>query len=81
MNHAEKRLAGTAVRLRQLHTAAVYDIMDAMGLPNQCLDLCIKPLDRSMRICGARRRRRHRGVRKVWRALGPGEPSGYSRGG
>ena len=52
MNHAEKRLADTAVRLRQLHTAAVYDIMDAMGLPNQCLDLRIKPLDRGMRIAG-----------------------------
>ena len=52
MNHAEKRLADTAVRLKQLHTAAVYDIMDAMGLPNQCLDLGIKPLERTMRIAG-----------------------------
>ena len=52
MNHAEKRLADTAVRLKQLYTAAVYDIMDAMGLPNQCLDLGIKPLDRGMRIAG-----------------------------
>lgn len=52
MNHAEKRLADTAVRLKQLYTAAVYDIMDAMGLPNQCLDLAIKPLDRGMRIAG-----------------------------
>ncbi len=52
MNYAEKRLADTAVRLKQLHTAAVFDIMDAMGLPNQCLDLGIKPLDRSMRIAG-----------------------------
>ena len=52
MNHAEKRLADTAVRLRSLHTAAVYDIMDAMGLPNQCLDLGVKPLDRTMRIAG-----------------------------
>ncbi len=52
MNHAEKRLADTAVRLKQLNTAAVYDIMDAMGLPNQCLDLGIKPLDRGMRIAG-----------------------------
>lgn len=52
MNHAEKRLADTAVRLKQLRTAAVYDIMDAMGLPNQCLDLGIKPLDRGMRIAG-----------------------------
>ena len=52
MNHAEKRLADTAVRLKKLYTAAVYDIMDEMGLPNQCLDLGIKPLDRRMRIAG-----------------------------
>lgn len=52
MNHAERRLADTAVRLKRLYTAAVYDIMDEMGLPNQCLDLAIKPLDRSMRVAG-----------------------------
>jgi 4-hydroxy-4-methyl-2-oxoglutarate aldolase len=52
MNFAEKRLADTATRLKQVHTAAVYDIMDEMGLPNQCLDLGIKPVDRSMRIAG-----------------------------
>lgn len=52
MNHAERRLADTAVRLKRLYTAAVYDIMDEMGLPNQCLDLSIKPLDRSMRVAG-----------------------------
>jgi regulator of RNase E activity RraA len=52
MNHAERRLADTAVRLKRLYTAAVYDIMDEMGLPNQCLDLGIKPLERSMRIAG-----------------------------
>ena len=52
MNFAEKRLADTATRLKQLYAAAVYDIMDEMGLPNQCLDLGIKPLDRQMRIAG-----------------------------
>lgn len=52
MNHAEKRLADTAERLKRLYTAAVYDIMDEMGLPDQCLDLGIKPLDRGMRIAG-----------------------------
>lgn len=52
MNHAERRLADTAVRLKRLYTAAVYDIMDEMGLPNQCLDLGIKPLERTMRIAG-----------------------------
>lgn len=52
MNHAEKRLADTAVRLKRLYTAAVYDIMDEMGLPHQCLDLGIKPLERGMRLAG-----------------------------
>ena len=52
MNFAEKRLADTATRLKQLYAAAVYDIMEEMGLPNQCLDLGIKPLDRQMRIAG-----------------------------
>lgn len=52
MNHAEKRVADTATRLKKLYTAAVYDIMDEMGLPNQCLDLGIKPIERTMRIAG-----------------------------
>ena len=52
MDHAEKRPEDTARRLKRLYTAAVYDIMEEMGLPNQCLDLGIKPLDRSMRIAG-----------------------------
>lgn len=45
-------IARNAERFKKLYTAAVYDIMDEMGLPNQCLDLGIKPLDRSMRIAG-----------------------------
>jgi regulator of RNase E activity RraA len=52
MNHAEIKLAGTAERLKRLHTSAAYDVMDEMGLPGQCLDLGIKPLDRGMRIAG-----------------------------
>jgi regulator of RNase E activity RraA len=52
MNHAEAKLAQTAERLKRLHTAAVHDVMDEMGLPNQCLDLGIKPLERRMRIAG-----------------------------
>jgi regulator of RNase E activity RraA len=52
MNHAERRLADTAQRLKRLYTAAVFDIMDEMGLPNQCLDLGIKPLERNMRVAG-----------------------------
>ena len=42
----------TAGRLRELYTAVVYDVMDEMGLPHQCLDLAIAPLDRSMRVAG-----------------------------
>ncbi len=45
-------IADKAARFKKLYTAAVYDIMDEMGLPNQCLDLGIKPLDRSMRVAG-----------------------------
>ncbi|MBL8837644.1 MAG: dimethylmenaquinone methyltransferase [Alphaproteobacteria bacterium] len=46
------QIATVASRLKKLYTAAVYDILDEMGLPNQCLDLAIKPLDRTMRIAG-----------------------------
>ncbi|WP_232667136.1 RraA family protein [Pseudonocardia sp. TRM90224] len=42
----------TAKRLKALYTAVVYDVMDEMGLPNQCLDLAIAPLDRSMQVAG-----------------------------
>lgn len=47
-----EEIARTASRLKKLYTAAVYDIMDEMGLPHQCLDLAIKPIDRGMRIAG-----------------------------
>lgn len=46
------KIADTAARLKRLYTAAVYDIMDEMGLRHQCLDLAIKPIERSMRIAG-----------------------------
>jgi 4-hydroxy-4-methyl-2-oxoglutarate aldolase len=45
-------IAETAARFRRLYTAAVYDVMDEMELPNQCLDLGIKPLDAGMQIAG-----------------------------
>ncbi|MEJ3653060.1 dimethylmenaquinone methyltransferase [Actinomycetes bacterium KLBMP 9759] len=41
-----------AKRLKALYTAVVYDIMDEMGLPHQCLDLAIAPLDRTMQVAG-----------------------------
>jgi regulator of RNase E activity RraA len=44
--------ATTAKRLKALYTAVVYDIMDEMGLPHQCLDLGIAPLDRDMQVAG-----------------------------
>jgi len=52
MNNAEQALADRASRLKTLYTAAVYDIMDEMGLPNQCLDIGIKPLEHGMRLAG-----------------------------
>lgn len=45
-------IAATAARFRALYTAAVYDILDELGLPNQCMDLGIRPLERGMRIAG-----------------------------
>ncbi len=45
-------IADKAARFKKLYTAAVYDILDEMGLPNQCIDLGIRALDRSMRIAG-----------------------------
>lgn len=52
MDKQAREIAGRAERFKKLYTAAVYDIMDEMGLPNQCLDLGIRALDRSMRIAG-----------------------------
>jgi 4-hydroxy-4-methyl-2-oxoglutarate aldolase len=45
-------MSDIAKRLKALYTAVVYDIMDEMGLPHQCLDLAIAPLDRSMQVAG-----------------------------
>ena len=52
MNHAETRLADMAERLKLLYTPAVHDILDELGLPNQCLELGIKPLEPSMKLAG-----------------------------
>jgi 4-hydroxy-4-methyl-2-oxoglutarate aldolase len=52
METGAARIANTAARLKRLYTAAVYDIMDEMGLRHQCLDLAIKPIERAMRIAG-----------------------------
>jgi len=45
-------IAQTAKRLRALYSAVVFDVMDEMGLPHQCLDLAIAPLDRAMQVAG-----------------------------
>ncbi len=45
-------VAQTAKRLKALYSAVVYDIMDEMALPHQCLDLGIAPLDRAMQVAG-----------------------------
>ncbi len=52
MERDAAKIADTAARLKRLYTAAAYDIMDEMGLRHQCLDIAIKPLDRTMRIAG-----------------------------
>lgn len=52
MDEHAREIAGKAERFKKLYTAAVYDIMDEMGLPNQCMDLGIRALDRSMRVAG-----------------------------
>ena len=35
MDTDDRRIAEFATRLKSLYTAAVYDIMDEMGLPNR----------------------------------------------
>jgi regulator of RNase E activity RraA len=52
VSDADVDVAQTAKRLEALYTAVVYDVMDEMGLPHQCLDLAIAPLDRSMQVAG-----------------------------
>ncbi len=42
-----------ATRFERLYTASVYDVMDEMGLPNQCMALDIKPLDPDWVVAGA----------------------------
>jgi regulator of RNase E activity RraA len=46
------RIAEIATRLKRLYSACVYDVMDEMGLPNQCLDLGIKSYDITAQIAG-----------------------------
>jgi regulator of RNase E activity RraA len=52
MDQPGERIAATAGRLKRLYTAAVYDILDELGIEGQCLDLAIKPIERTMRVAG-----------------------------
>jgi 4-hydroxy-4-methyl-2-oxoglutarate aldolase len=49
---AQRAHQGRQERFMALYTAAVYDTLDEMGLPNQCLDLSIKPLAHDMKLAG-----------------------------
>lgn len=42
----------TQKRLLKSYSADVYDVLDKMGYPNQCLDLGIKPLREDMKVAG-----------------------------
>jgi 4-hydroxy-4-methyl-2-oxoglutarate aldolase len=48
----EAKLEELIARYRRLHTAVAYDVLDAMGLPNQALHHAIKPLAPGMRVAG-----------------------------
>lgn len=39
-------------RFSVINSASLYDVLDSMGYPNQCLDLGIKPFRKDMRIAG-----------------------------
>ena len=67
MNVEASRIVATAARLKRLYTAAVYDILDELGIEGQCLDLAIKPIDRA--------RRREGSLRQVRQALTESRPT------
>lgn len=48
----EARLEKLIERYRAIPTAVAYDVLDAMGLPNQALHQAIKPLAPGMRVAG-----------------------------
>jgi regulator of RNase E activity RraA len=41
-----------AERFRRIPSATLYDVLDSMGSPNQCLSLDIKPLHDDMKVSG-----------------------------
>jgi regulator of RNase E activity RraA len=44
--------ADLSARLRRLYTGAVADILDELGLRNQCLPTAIRPLEPRMKVAG-----------------------------
>lgn len=48
----EQEIKAMRKRFLRIKTADIYDVLDEMGYPNQCLDLGIKPLRDSMRVAG-----------------------------
>jgi regulator of RNase E activity RraA len=52
VDQRDRAIAETSARLKRLYTAAVYDILDELGIDGQCLDLGIKPIERTMRLAG-----------------------------
>lgn len=40
-------------RFMRGYSADVYDVLDKMGYPNQCMSLKIRPLHPDMKVCGA----------------------------
>lgn len=52
MNANEATIADMAARFKQIPSSTIYDTLDAMGYPNQCLALEIRPLHADMRIAG-----------------------------
>lgn len=52
MDQRSGAIADTSTRLKRLYTAAVYDILDELGIDGQFLDLGIKPIERKMRVAG-----------------------------
>ncbi len=53
MSKPEPDLLQMCERYQRLYSASIYDVLDEMGLPNQCLSLDIRPLDPDWVVAGA----------------------------
>lgn len=47
-----EEMNGYRSQLMQAYSADLYDVLDKMGYPNQCLDLSIAPLSGDMKVAG-----------------------------